>query len=142
MPREQILYPALTVVALTFIVGFMLLRARFLAVRRREINPRYFLLNRGGKVPEYLQKLEQNYCNLFELPVLFYLLTLMLYATNSVNALVLWVAWGFAATRIVHTLVHITVNRLRWRMAVFLTGALLLLAGWMVFLFRLTSAAF
>jgi hypothetical protein len=86
--------------------------------------------------------LEQNYCNLFELPVLFYLLTLMLYATNSVNALVLWVAWGFAATRIVHTLVHITVNRLRWRMAVFLTGALLLLAGWMVFLFRLTSAAF
>jgi hypothetical protein len=140
MRQELVLFPAVTVVALTFIVGFMLLRARFLAVKRGDINPRFFLLNRGGKAPEYLLKLEQNYCNLFELPVLFYLLILMIYATNSVNALLLWVSWGFAGTRIVHTLVHVTVNRLRWRMAVFLAGALLLLAGWVVFVLGLTSA--
>jgi hypothetical protein len=91
-------------------------------------------------VPEYLQKLEQNYCNLFELPVLFYFLTLMFYATSTVNSLVLWITWGFAGARIVHTLVHVTVNRLRWRMAVFLTGALLLLAGWVVFLLQLAFA--
>ena len=113
MEQELIIFPALVVVALTFIVGFTLVRLRFLAVNRGEVNPHYFLLNRGGKLPDYLLRMEQNYTNLFELPVLFYLLILLLYITHEVDTLQLWLAWGFAVTRIVHTAIHTTVNRLR-----------------------------
>jgi hypothetical protein len=116
-----------------------MLHLRFRAVRRAEINPRYFLLNRGGKVPDYLLRVEQNYSNLLELPLLFYLLILMLYATRTVDELQLWLAWCHAGTRIVHTAIHTTGNRLRWRMLSFISGALLLLGGWLFFGVRLTQ---
>jgi hypothetical protein len=72
-------------------------------------------------------------------PILFYLLIVLLYTTHRVDTLHLGLAWGFAATRIAHTLIHTTVNRLRWRMSVFVIGALLLLAGWLAFVARLIS---
>ena len=137
MEPQQIFFPLAAMVALTITVGVAMLRLRFRAVARREISPRYFLLNRGGRVPEYLARVEQNYINLFELPVLFYVLMLALYATSSVTPLQLWLAWGFVASRVLHTLVHTTVNRLRWRMLAFSGGALLLLVMWALFVAHL-----
>ncbi len=138
MQQELIFFPAIAVVVLTFTIGFTMLRLRFLAVSRGEINPRYYLLNRGGKVPDYLVRVEQNYGNLFELPVLFYLLISVLYSTHTVDELQFWLAWGFAGTRIVHSTIHVTVNWLRWRMLTFTFGVLLLLASWLIFLVQVT----
>ncbi len=139
MLRIQILYPMASLVLLTFVVGVAMLGLRFRAVARGQINPRHFLLNRGGRVPEYLARVEQNYLNLFELPVLFYALVLALYATASVSPLQLGLAWGFVVARLLHTLVHTTVNRLRWRMRIFSVGALLLIAAWALFVQRLVA---
>ena len=139
MSRIQILYPMASMALLTFTVGVVMLRLRFRAVARGQINPRHFLLNRGGRVPEYLARVEQNYLNLFELPVLFYALVLALYATASVTPLQLGLAWGFVLTRVMHSLIHATVNRLRWRMWVFSAGALLLMAAWALFVLHLGS---
>ncbi len=90
-------------------------------------------------MPDYLARVEQHYQNLFELPVLFYVLQLALYASGSVTAVQLVLAWGFVATRLLHTVIHTTVNRLRWRMLVFSAGALLLMVSWGVFLAHLLS---
>ncbi len=139
MSRMQILFPLAGMALLTFAVGVAMLGLRFRAVARGDINPRYFLLNRGGRVPDYLARVEQNYTNLFELPVLFYVLVLALYAADSVTPAQLWLAWGFLASRVLHTLVHTTVNRLRWRMRIFSAGALLLIAAWALFVLRLVA---
>ncbi len=139
MSRMQILFPLAGMALLTFAVGVAMLGLRFRAVARGDINPRYFLLNRGGRVPDYLARVEQNYTNLFELPVLFYVLVLALYATASVTPAQLWLAWGFVVARVLHTLVHTTVNRLRWRMRIFSAGALLLIAAWALFVLRLVA---
>ncbi len=48
MRQALILYPLMAMAGLTFLVGLRMLRLRFRAVARGEINPRYFLLNRGG----------------------------------------------------------------------------------------------
>jgi hypothetical protein len=129
MPQIWILYPMTALVALTFAVGAVLLWMRVRAVRRGEINPRYFLLNRG-KAPDALTRVDQHFTNLFELPVLFYALVLVLYVTASVTPLQLALAWAFVLTRVLHALIHTTVNRLRARMLAFLAGALLLMLGW------------
>ncbi len=54
--------------------------------------------------------------------MLFYVLQLALYASGPVTAVQLALAWGFVATRLLHTVIHTTVNRLRWRMLVFSAG--------------------
>lgn len=139
MQQELILFPALASMALTFAVGFTMVRLRFLAVARGEVPLRYFLLNRGGRVPEYLARVEQNYENQLELPILFYALVLMLYTTGSVDPIQLSLAWAFIAARVAHAAVHITVNRLRLRMILFLGGALILLASGGVFAVKLAT---
>jgi hypothetical protein len=51
-----------------------------------------------------------NFKNLFELPVLFYALTLYLFATGQADAGYVAAGWIFAAFRALHSVVHCTVN--------------------------------
>lgn len=139
MHRTQMIFPLAALVALTFGVGFAMLRLRMRAVRKGELRPQYFLLNRGGKPPAYLAQVEQNYLNLLELPLLFYVLGLAAYVSDAVNAWQVGLAWAFVATRIAHTLVHTRSNDLRGRRRAFLAGALVLMIAWVSFLGELLS---
>ncbi|MBL3527956.1 MAG: MAPEG family protein [gamma proteobacterium endosymbiont of Lamellibrachia anaximandri] len=131
MLQILIIYPLMAMAALTFGVGILMIRLRFLAVRRGEINPRYFLLNRGSKVPDYLAQVEQNYHNLLELPLLFYAVSILLFLTSKVDVIYLALAWSYVGMRLLHTLIHTTVNRLRMRMWAFLLSSVLLIAIWL-----------
>ena len=51
-----------------------------------------------------------NLKNLFEMPVLFYALTLYLFATGQADAGAVAAGWIFAAFRALHSAVHCTVN--------------------------------
>ena len=130
MNHTAVLYPMFVLVLLTLSVGIALYLLRRGAVRRGEIGLAYFLLNRGGRLPEYLVRVDQHYTNLFELPVLFYALVLILYVGGEVDWYQVWFLWGFVLSRIAHTLIHVTLNRLRWRMVAFLIGFAFLAAGW------------
>lgn len=137
MNQELILYPAVAMALLTLGVSLLLFRARRQAIFSGEVNPAYFLLNRGGRLPERLIRVEQNYNNLFELPVLFYALVVLLYLSHSGDTVQLALLWGFVLSRIIHSNIHIRHNHLRWRMRSFITGFLLLLAAWLWLLLRL-----
>ena len=79
-----IIYPVFALAFLTFAVASWMGRLRFAAVKRGDLSARYYRLNRGGEVPEYLAKVSQNYDNLLELPILFYVVSVLLYVTNQV----------------------------------------------------------
>lgn len=131
MSQEAILYPVFVLVALTFFVGLWLARLRFRAVGRGELSPTYFALNRGAKVPEYLAKVTHNYDNLLELPILFYAVTVLLYAGGRVDVGYVALAWVFVISRLVHTYIHTTYNHVFHRLLAFGTGVALLLVMWM-----------
>ncbi len=89
--------------------------------------------------PEKLQPLEfarlfppavsnpsDNLKNLFELPVLFYALGNYLFATSQVDRLYLLMSWIFVGFRILHSLVHCTINRVLLRFYLYLTASLAL----------------
>ncbi len=132
MNQALLLYPAMAMALLTLGVGMLLLRARVTAVRSGDLNPAYFQYNRGAKLPGYLLRVEQNYSNQFELPVLFYALVTLLYTSQSASYLQLSLLWGFVLSRTVHSLVHIRLNRLLWRRNSFIAGFLLLIASWLL----------
>jgi hypothetical protein len=73
--------------------------------------------------PPEVSNPSDNLKNLFEIPVLFYVLVLYLYVTTQVDAVYVFSAWVFVAFRALHSAVHCTINIviLRFSLYVFST---------------------
>ncbi|HSN81959.1 MAG TPA: MAPEG family protein [Polyangiales bacterium] len=69
--------------------------------------------------PEDVRKVANNMRNQFQVPVLFYVLVLVLFARGSVDLWALGLAWLFVASRFVHTYIHIGANYVPNRTRVF-----------------------
>ena len=90
------------------------------------------------RLPEAINYPAHNLKNLFELPVLFYALCLLLYVTGNVDGVHVAAAWGFVAFRALHSLIHCTINRVMARFVCYLISSLLL---W-IMLVRAATAVF
>lgn len=73
------------------------------------------------------------YSNQFELPVLFYVLTILALITRKADLLFVVLAWVFVASRCVHAFVHVTSNDIKLRFPAFAVGALVLALMWVLF---------
>ena len=71
-----------------------------------------------------------NFRNLFELPVLFYVALFVAWATGQVTDVSLGLAWAFVALRVLHSVVHCTYNTVMHRFALHATGAVVLWVLW------------
>jgi hypothetical protein len=71
-----------------------------------------------------------NFRNLFELPVLFYVAISIAHAADATNGLVLVFAWGFVLSRIAHSAIQCGYNRVMHRFFAYLAGGLFLWALW------------
>lgn len=140
MKQHLILFPVFALAALTFGIGIWLARLRFAAVKRGDLSPRYFAINRGGEVPEYLAKVNNNYNNLLELPILFYVATILLYVSDRVELAQLILAWIFVASRYVHSYIHTTYNNVRHRLRTFMLGVIALISMWGLLFVRMLLA--
>lgn len=140
MNQNLILFPIFAQAALTFGVGIWLARLRFAAVRRGDLSPRYFAVNRGGELPEYLAKVNNNYGNLLELPILFYAVTVLLLITIRVEPAQVILAWVFTGSRYVHSYIHTTYNNVRHRLYAFTVGVAALILMWGLFFVRMILA--
>lgn len=65
--------------------------------------------------------------NQFELPVLFYVLSILLWALKAVDYVSLVIAGLFVASRIAHSIVHTGSNHVPTRRRIFMFGTLLIL---------------
>ncbi|NKN38626.1 hypothetical protein HFC70_19935 [Agrobacterium sp. a22-2] len=68
--------------------------------------------------------------NQFELPVLFYAVSILLYIVDADNVVAVALAWLFVVTRCAHAFVHVTGNRLKLRRPLFMAGFVALFAMW------------
>ena len=137
MPQTWILYPVFVMVLLSMLVGLRMLQLRYRAVFQDGLQPVYFKLNRGGKPPVYMTQAEQHFTNLYETPVLFYAVVILIYVTNMTTLLTLIMAWIYVATRLVHAYVHMGQNRILLRRNVFLTSIAILAVLWSYVFIRL-----
>jgi hypothetical protein len=67
-----------------------------------------------------------NFKNLFEMPVLFYVLATLLIATDRVDSASVVAAWVFVSFRVLHSAVHCTINVVLLRFYLYLASSLAL----------------
>jgi hypothetical protein len=136
MSISFVLLPLFVQVLLTFAVGFWLAGVRTPVLRRGEVRPADIAL-REPNWPKHALQIGNSYQNQFELPVLFYVLTILAVMTRHADLLFVLLSWVFVVTRVLHAFVHVTSNDLRSRGALFGAGALVLAIMWLVFIVRI-----
>lgn len=77
--------------------------------------------------PDEVVQVNNAIRNQFEVPVLFYVTCIMLWALLQVNAFTLMVALAFVASRYVHAIIHTGSNIVARRRMVFAIGCLLVM---------------
>ena len=127
---KAIFYPVAALVALTFAVGIRMYVARVGAARERRVTVGDFRLGESPNVPADVALPNRNFMNLFEMPVLFYVACVILFVTNAVDGLALVLAWLYVASRIAHSLIHLTYNNVIHRLAAFAASNVVLLVLW------------
>ena len=74
------------------------------------------------------------FSNQFELPVLFYVLTILAYVTHLAGVIFVVLAWIFVIFRILQAYVHVTSNRVQLRGAFYGIAALALAINWLIYI--------
>ena len=133
MDQEAIFAPMGAMALLTFTVLLLVPIARFRAAFAGQVTVDDFKLGESPGVPANVSLPNRNYMNLLELPTLFFPVCLMFYVSHRVDAIVLGLAWGFVALRVLHSLIHVTYNSVRHRLVVFTLGNLALGSLWLLF---------
>ena len=135
-----ILGPVFALVALTTFVVFRLGYIRFRAIKRREVDFRFFEVYRGYEEPKELAAGSRHLVNLFEAPVLFYLVCVLILVTGQTTPLLVGLAWAYAALRYVHSYIHLGPNVVIWRFRVFVLSWLVLITIWTAYGVQLVRA--
>ncbi len=126
----RIFLPALAMVALTIVVWLRMYLSRVGEMRRERIHPQAVALS--AQMAERLKdtRAADNFRNLFELPVLFYLALVVAALSAQVHAATLGLAWTFVVLRVLHSAIHCSYNRVMHRFQAYLAGGLVLWALW------------
>ena len=132
MTIQAVLLPLFVLVLLTFVLGFWAAYLRVQAVRSREVRPRDIALREPNWPPRVL-KIVYAFQNQLELPLLFYVLTILAWITKQADLLFVVMGWIFVVLRVLQAAVHVSSNNLGQRAMLFLAGALVLAVMWVIF---------
>ncbi|MGH8372948.1 MAG: MAPEG family protein [Gammaproteobacteria bacterium] len=128
MNQQLIFQPVIAMFLLTGLVWIYMYARRIAFMVQKNINPQSVstpeLLN--STLPASVNNSSNNLKNLFELPVIFYALCIFLLLIQKADAVFLYSAWLYVALRAIHSLIHCTVNIVKYRFQVyFLSGVVL-----------------
>jgi hypothetical protein len=126
------LYPVFAMIFLTFLVFGKLFYDRVSEMKARKLRMSVFATSKGR---EYLEnvKASDNFKNLFEAPVLFYLLICLLLVLNIWRPLYLYLMWAYVVTRYAHSTIHCTYNKVMHRFYAFASSVFILVTLWLIF---------
>ena len=115
---------------LTAMVAVRMLLARVAEMKARRIHPQAVATSRQAAEQYHQVQAADNYRNLFEMPVLFYLLCALLVALNKADSLFAAGAWAYVLLRCVHSYIHTGYNKVMHRFAAFLASSVVLAFLW------------
>jgi hypothetical protein len=132
--NDPIWLPCAAMVGLTALVWIKLYGDRIGEMRARRIDAQELAASRLER-PEAAD----NFRNLFEVPVLFYLLCVALAVNGGSTPAFVTAAWTYVALRALHSLIHVTYNRVMHRFLAYVASTLLLFGMWIAFFARITA---
>ena len=132
MEASPLLGPVVALVAWTLVMMVWMAIARAAEFRRLGIT-RANIPNgsRGadleGKARPQVQWKAHNYMHLVEQPTIFYAIVFALVLMDFDASINVWLAWGYVALRVLHSILQATVNIVRYRFIAFMLSSLCLL---------------
>ncbi|WP_157959812.1 MAPEG family protein [Devosia submarina] len=136
-PNAKLLVLAIAAqVLLTLIILLLMGRERVPRVKSGEIAVADIAVDRTA-YPLRARLLSNSFDNQFQLPVLFYLATILTLVCTSTSWIELVLAWLFVALRYAHAFVHVTTNRVYRRFALYTAGLAVLALLWLWLVLRL-----
>ena len=125
MSQQEIFGPFFATIFLTLVVWVYMYIRRISFIQSnkftaQELTPLAF----AQLSPPEVANPSDNLKNLFEVPVIFYALTLYLFVTNQVDATYVNAAWIFVIFRTLHSAVHCTFNLIILRFYLYLVSTL------------------
>ncbi len=123
---------------LAMIVLLKMRSARVRAYKESSVSLEEIAVN-SSAWPDYVRKIQNNYANQFELPVLFYLACTMTLIFGIENLLFVVISWVFVVSRYVHMIIHTGSNRIRNRFRVFLIGMICVVLQWLYIIITTTT---
>lgn len=133
-PTQMLVLACASQVVLTLIVCMSMLVHRVMLMKKIRLHPQAVALS-ADRLKHYKDtRLSDNYNHLFELPVVFYVLCLLAIICQHVPNWLVIMAWGFVVSRIVHSMIQCTYNRVIHRFSVFFVGLLMLIIMWLGFI--------
>ena len=130
------LAPLFVQVLLVFILMIWMAKERQTAIRRGVVHPRDIAL-REPKWPPKAMQVANSFSNQFEIPVLFYVVTVLAAITRQADLLFVILSWLFVISRYIHAFIHTTSNRVPRRGLVYGLGVVIVLALWVELALRL-----
>jgi hypothetical protein len=138
MTVQEILLPLFVEVILTFLLLFALM-----PLRARDFKSGIATYdNIGLREPNWSKpslQVAYSFSNQFELPVLFYVLTILAYLTHLAGLVFVILAWVFVAFRILQATIHVTSNNVRFRGLFFGIAAIALAINWAIYIFEVLT---
>lgn len=134
---QHLIFAPMGVLAfLTFGVLLLIPIRRFRAGAAGQIVADDFKFGESPSVPGHVSIPNRAMMNLLELPMLFYVGSLMFFVTGKVNGAALATAWIYVALRVVHSAIHLTYNNVRQRLIPFALSNVVLIVYWAMFFLR------
>jgi hypothetical protein len=139
MTQDAIFSPFFAMVLLTFLVWVYMYIRRIRFITRRRLSPKDLQPSAFAQIsPPAVSNPSDNLKNLFEVPILFYVLVLYLFITKQVDVAYVSAAWVFVMFRALHSAIHCTFNLIMLRFYLYLFATI---AVWFI-AFRAVLAHF
>ena len=126
---------------MAFLNLFLIFRLIFMATsytRNKDIRLSQFRIYEG-EFPDRLRSARQQYQNMFEIPIIFYLLCLLNIYFNNYNQFDIIYSWGFVVFRMIHFFIRLqnqkNINIIP-RTFIFIISLIFLTIGWISFVVK------
>jgi hypothetical protein len=136
MSIQAILLPLFVEVTLTLCLLLWLAELRRRDFKSGTVRPSQIAL-REPNWPARTQQVAYSFSNQFELPVLFYVLTILEIITRHADLIFVVLAWIFVLMRFAQACVHTTSNVVLRRGSFYVVGAFVLIIMWVIFMVRI-----
>ncbi|MBC7420391.1 MAG: MAPEG family protein [Bdellovibrio sp.] len=138
--NTMLVYPMFALFLLTGVVLVKMFRTRVAAVKSGKLKVGAFKVY-DMPMPEDVLKVSRHFTNLFEAPVLFYVVCLLGMILNVQAIHFLIFAWVYVIARVVHAIIHIGSNKLKYRMPIYGLSWICLVVMWLTIVIRVLLTA-
>jgi len=131
MNPKIIFLPVCAQALLTFLVLLFLFYQRVSTMRKNEMSPQELEdKTRLDQLPKSAVNSSDNFENLFEMPVLFFVAMGIIYSIGTVDALYFNLAMVYVTLRAIHSFIHCISNHVFSRFLTFLLSSVVLVMIW------------